>query len=412
MGLFTAKNNSPRYGVLVDIGSGSVLASIVASDPNKTHPEIIWSAREYTPFREVDEMSVGAKSIKTSLMNVFMRLDSEGRKVLVETVGGRQPELSLMQVTITSPWSYTVTKTITYQQDEEFTVSDQMIDELLKTAEKKVMEELKENEKMYQLDLSLVSRTTADVVANGYSTKLLRKQQAKDLRLFQTNAVAQNNILKALVETKNKTVVNSDLEVYSFMLVFFYVIKDLFPTANDYCLVDVTYEATELCVVRDGVLRYCTNIPFGAYSIAREISSVTSVPLQEAYNYLGKENMQYLLEKCSEKQKKEVEYIFEKYNDRLVDLFRETGDSLYLPKRIFLHSNLKTESFFKKNIITSAEKVTNSSHAVYNVSERLLTEYYSDEASENLTNSHHDTALLISAQFFHTKAHHLKFEQL
>ena len=410
MGLFSGNKNAVRHGVIVDVGSGSVLVAIVSSDPKKTYPEIIWSKREYTPFKQTAEISVGAKSIMTSIMNVLMSLDGEGRKVLAETLG--KVDLECIQVTISAPWSYTVTKTISYQQDEEFTVSKTLVAELLETAQRKVLEELKENEQIYKFGLTLISRTTTDLIANGYLTKLTGKQKAKSLKLFQSNTIAQNNITETLVDSKGKILPKSDMHMYSFMLCFFYVMKDLYPTSTDFCLVDITYEATEIGIVRDGILKYCTHIPYGSFSIAREISAITSVPLEEAYGYLSKSNIDHLFTKHSATQKNEIQKVFYEYQNRLVELFNETGDSLSIPKKIFLHGNLRSEPFFKKHISEAAGVATSSSHAVNAVSEKVLTEHYEKEAQTNIKNSRNDTALLVSAQFFHNKDYHLEFEQL
>ena len=410
MGLFSQNKNSVRHGVLVDIGSGSVLIAIVTSDQNKSYPDIIWSKREYTPFKPTDEMSVGAKSIMTSIMNVFMALDGEGRASLTEVLG--RVDLDYVQVTVTAPWSYTVTKTISYQQDEDFVLSNALVQELLETAQKKVVEELKRNEQIYRFGLTLVSRTVSDIVANGYLTKSVNKQKVKTLKLFQSNTIIQNHVMETLIDSKNKIIPGSDVSMYSFMLCYFHVLKDLYTLATEFCLVDITYEATEIGIVRDGILRYCTHIPYGAFSIAREISAITSIPLEEAYSYLSKSNIDNLFTKHSAMQKNQIQKVFYEYQNRLVDLFNETGDSLSIPKKIFLHGNLRSEPFFKKHVNEAADTATSSSHAVYTVSEKVLTEHYAKEAQGNIKNSKKDTALLISAQFFHNKAYHLKFEQL
>jgi hypothetical protein len=411
MSFFSIGESDVKYAVLVDIGSGSVLASIVASDPNKSHPDIIWSKREYTPFRETDEITNGAKSVMTSLMNVFMALDSEGRSVFREKTGVRK--IPYLIITISAPWSYTVTKTISYKQKEEFTVSSTLISELLRASQKKVIEELKENEKMHDLGLSIISRTTTDVISNGYRIKITEKQKAKSLKVVQSSVIIQKYLTDAVLDVRDKVFPNIDLMQYSFMLVYFYAMKDLYPTDNEFCLIDITYEATEIGVVRDGVLQYCTHIPYGSFSIAREISTALSVPLEEALMYLKEADITTYLAQYSEKQQKEVLVILNKYKEQLQQLFLETGDSLSIPKMIFLHSDLSSEPFFKKQITEACKSVTSSSHVVNNVTTDLLMRNYSEKDKEGKENNNNfDTALLISAQFFHTQDFQLDFEQL
>lgn len=408
MGFFSLGQNKIRYGVLIDIGSGSVLVSIIASDPAKTYPDIIWSKREYTPLRHINQVADSAKSVMTSLMNVLMTLDSEGRKTFFEKTG--QHKLHNIQVAISAPWSYTVTKTISYQNNEEFEVSFTLIEELLRTAQQKAQEEMLENEKVNNLGLEIVARTTIQVMANGYPVEITGKQKALSLKVAEASAVVQEYLIKAIDDLQEKVFPSTNLKKYSFMLPYFYIIRDLNSTTSEYCLIDVTYESTEIGIVRDGVLNYCTHTPYGSFSIAREISNTLSVPLAEAYGYLCNQDFSSYIIKYTEKQKKEIEQIIESYRMHLAEIFKETGDSLSIPKRIYLHSDLKTESFFNKQIAEAATLATGAQHAVYDVTTELLTKHYPNDISNALKASEQDTALLISAQFFHSLHLHDKFE--
>lgn len=408
MGFFSDDNI--EYGVVVDIGSGSVLAAIVESDASKAYPEVVWSKREYAPLRQVDSLSNSVKGVMTALARVLMDLDSKGRTVFREKVS--KGKLSLMQVTIAAPWSYTITKVISYKKKEEFTISRNFLEELLRTAEQKVQDELKENERIHNLGLKVISRITADVVANGYSVEIANKQKANSLRVVQLSAITQEGIVGEIEEMHDKLFPDTDLKEYSFMMAFFYSILELYPEQTECVLVDITYEATELGVVRDGVLQYCTHLPYGSFSLAREIAVILSVPLEEAHGYLSEPDFDVILDKYSERQKKEVQTVFAEYEKSLVELFHETGDKLSIPKGIFLHSNVHIAPLFKKILAKSASTTTKSSHLVYNVTGDLLTKYYPEVEQVKLKDTDRDTAMLISAQFFHTRNYGQKFEQL
>lgn len=410
MTFLSSDKNEARYGVVVDIGSGSVLASIIESEPDKSYPKVLWFKRDYTPLRQVDSLNRTIKSIMTTLISVMMSLDSEGRRILNE----QRPKAKIthLQFSIAAPWSYTVAKTISYTNNEEFLVTEELLSELLRMAEQKVLEELEENEKIHNLDLSIISRTTADIIANGYSINLTGKQKARSLKIIELNAITNEGIVKEIKEVQEKMFPRSLVTQYSFMMPFFYTIMDLYNNTIECCLIDVTYEATEIGVVRDGVLQYCSHIPFGSISLAREIAKILSVPLEEALNYLELEDLSVVLGKCSVQQKSDIEKVFSSYREQLVGLFHETGDKLSIPKSLFLHTSLDLANFFKKQIIESANIATKSSHVVYNVTSDLLTKHYTKDEQSLMKNSKQDTAMLISAQFFHTRSYERQFEQL
>ncbi|MEZ4195520.1 MAG: hypothetical protein R3B53_03995 [Candidatus Paceibacterota bacterium] len=410
MAFFSGSKNDLNYSALVDIGSGSVLVTIIGSDPGKAHPDIIWSKREYTALQNIDSISQSAKNVMSSLLNAMMILDSEGRKALKEAVG--ISKLDFVQVTIAAPWSYTVTKTISYKHDEPFNVSPDLVEELLRTSHKKVEEELSENEKANNLGLSVVTRSCVGIIANGYPVTQPSNQKAKSLKIVESSAVAQNYLLDALEEVQHKVLPGSKSSLYSFMLIYYYLIKSLYPDTQEYCLVDITYEATEVGIVRDGILNYSTHTPYGAYSLAREISNILQIPLTEAFGHLHDENLNLDNLTLTAGQKKDIEILLNSYTDKISALFHETGDALSVPKKIFLHGNLETEAFFKEQISVAAKKATGLSHAVYPVSTVLLTRHYSEADKSHFMENASDTALLISAQFFHNREFHSKFEQL
>lgn len=105
-----------RYGAILDIGSGSVGVAIVASDPLQKNPEIVWSHRERMLLRDTDTIEQSAKHITTALLNTILTLGSEGIRALRQHE--KNSSIETMQVTISAPWSYTITKTVSYTHEE------------------------------------------------------------------------------------------------------------------------------------------------------------------------------------------------------------------------------------------------------------------------------------------------------
>ena len=116
MSLFRSQSTTVRYGVVIEIGSGSVLVAIVKSDQAATHPEVIWSKREHAPRRSESDLEMSAKGVMTALMNAILLIEGEGKKVLSLTATGAT--LNHIQVSISAPWSYTITKVINYTEEK------------------------------------------------------------------------------------------------------------------------------------------------------------------------------------------------------------------------------------------------------------------------------------------------------
>lgn len=403
MSFFSHEKSSVRYGAVVEIGSGSVLVSLIKSDQALPHPDIIWSKREYAPRRASGDLMSSAKGVLTALMNAILLIESEGRAALHAASPGAQ--LNDMQVSVTAPWSYTITKVISYSEEQPFTITEGLLQSLMDAARKKITEEMKENELASDLGLAIMTRATTDVQANDYRTADPIGQTADSLTLTQVSAVAQTYLTDAITDLKNKVMPKAHLERFSFMLMFHCIIRDLYYQMTEYCLVDITYEATEIGIVRDGILRYCTHTAIGISTIAREVAVTLNIPIEEAHAFLKEPYHTHARAALSAANQAALAVILTEYQDNVTALFHETGDTLSIPKVLFLHGGHQVEDFFSTQISAAAKAATNSSHTVHTVSTDLLTQNFSPEQKAALLLQTPDTGMLVAAQFFH-KQHH------
>ncbi|MES2749453.1 MAG: hypothetical protein V4606_03600 [Patescibacteria group bacterium] len=410
MSLFSQSESTIRFGAVIEIGSGSVMASIIKSDSAKKSPEIIWSKREYAVKRAESDTVVNAKSVITALINAILLLENDGTKLL--RVAYPRSKITHIQVSMTAPWSYTITKVIGYEKETPFEITEALLQSLTQAAQKKITEELKENELASDLGLAIMTRATTDIQANDYKIENPKGKRASSVTLTQVSAVAQTYLTDAVRDIKTKVFKQASLEQFSFMLMFHCIIREFNNQLSEYCLVDVTYEATEIGVVRGGILRYCTHTPIGISTLARTISTILNIPLAEAYAFLKEPYFSHAMESISPDKRAEVEVVFDEYQNNLANLFRETGDTLSIPKTLFMHGDNQTENFFSVQLTEAAKKATGSIHTVHKVTSELLTNHYNAEEKKALLTVTDDTAMLVAAQFFHKQHHCNDFIQL
>lgn len=399
MSFFSTHNKTDTYGVLFDIGSGSVLTAIVHSHAENPHPRVVWSHREQAPLRSMESLEQASKPIMTALINAAMELDTNGRRVLFQY--NPSAKIDHIQSTISAPWSHTVTKTIQYTQEKPFVITQTLIAELIKTTEEKISNELKTTETLDDLGLKTITTATVDMLSNGYRVLRPEGGRASEFSLSRANVVAQKHIVKTLDETVEKIFPNKEQRQFSFMLMAHSVLQNLFPQLHDMSIIDVTYEATEMGIVRDGSLQYATHTPFGSFSLAREISVALSVPLTEAFGYVRSEKPLMFLDSLTVSKKAEVELVFQAYVEKLSILFRETGDELSIPKTTVLHADLHSEPLFLHLIEKAAKQCTKSTPVITLITKEIFKQTFDDKATKEFFTNSSDTALLLSAMFFH-----------
>ena len=405
MSLFSNKNSSERVGAIIDIGSGSVLVAIVVSHSGKKKPTVVWSHREQAPLRTIESLDQSAKSVMTSLVNALLQFDSKGRQALHDY--SKHARIEEVQCCICAPWAYTVTKNITYNQNESFEITKALIESLIESAEKSTQAELAENEAATELGLTIITRSTLDTLANGYRVAIGTEGKATELQISQVSVVTQQYLVDHLTDLKHKIFSDKPLHKLSYMLALYSVTDELFHDSGDFCLVDVTYEATEIGIVRDGTLTYSTHIPFGSFSLARELAHSTSLPLLQSFQSLHDGYPLPCMSTLSESQQKDIEAALEAYMIRLKDLFAETGDDLSIPKRIYVHTENELEPLYEHLITRAVTAVLKTAPTIKPLSS-LLTGMVEVIHPEQNT----DTAMLVAAKFFHTQNVRRNFEYL
>lgn len=407
MGIFSFGQRRDRFGIVIDVGSGSVLTAIVHSDPKFEHPTIVWAHREHTALKQINSIEQSAKAVLAALMNASIKLDSEGRKILREYAPSAR--LTKLQCSIAAPWSYTVTKTINVRHDEAMEINESLIEELTYSAQKQVQEELNEQETTASFGLEVITKATMDLLTNGYRVADPEGERAQSLVLTQATVVAQKYLSDGLQEMKRKLFPGTTLERVSFILLLYCAVRHLHKNLDDVCLVDVTDEATEIGIVRDGSLKFSTHMSFGMFSLAREISVVTNIPLIEALGHLRSKDIVSIRNLFPEGKHPDIDRIFTAYCTKLASIFNETGDTLSIPKQIILHIEDSFQPLFSQLVKKAANQATKIEHSILLMSDSLTSKEQKEAYQSTVGDYVHDTSLLVHAEFFHKREHCLGF---
>ncbi len=407
MSLFSFGENKDRFGIIIDVGSGSVLTAIVHSKQSDEHPMIVWAHREHTALKNIKSVEQSAKAVLAALMNASLKLESEGRPALLEY--SSSAKLSLTQCSIAAPWSYTVTKTININQEDPIEITLNFVDELVYTAQKQVEEELKEHSNTTDIGLTVIAKSTMDLLSNGYRVKDPEGETATSLKLTQATVVAQQYVMNGITEVHQKLFPKAKVEAMSFILMLYCTTRSLHPEIDDICLVDITDEASEIGIVRDGSLKYSTHIPFGMSSLAREISATCNIPLHEALGYLRSKDVAGIKQHLPESKHNDISIIFDAYIEKLAGLLNETGDTLSIPKQISLHVESSYDALFTNLISRAAKSATKIDHSVTSIAVEMIPAEHRQALKEHIGEYVNDTALLLNAEFFHKQKHCLDF---
>ncbi|MCA9362656.1 hypothetical protein KC906_04725, partial [Candidatus Kaiserbacteria bacterium] len=142
----------------------------------------------------------------------------------------------------------------------------------------------------------------------------------------------------------------------------------------------------------------------------REISAITKIPLHEAFAHLHSEKPLAFIKSLTPKQAEEVETLLDSYTEKISELFQQTGDALSIPKQIILHSDLDSEPLFASLVSKAAKRAIKAEPFITPVTKELITQTFKAATTDSGTKIPLDTALLLSAQFFHKLQKPFAFE--
>lgn len=371
--------------LIVDVGSGSVGMSIVTFDTEKKEPIFLWSHREFSLMRDINDESDRLKQISTTVVNCFLELGGNGLKTLRNKEGDYT--INTVQVTIAAPWTFTATKTVNLTDEHPFTVTQEIIDSLTEQSQKETLATV-EKANLSKSNLELITNKSINIRVNGYTVTEVSDQKGREVEMSHVSSLVNKTLLNTIEESCSKIIPKATIETNSFMFVFYSTLRAMHPDTSEVCLVDVTKEAIELGIVRDGVLYHTTHTPYGSYTLAREISSLCNIPKEEAYSIL-KSNEDFTTKALSEEKTDQLNAILSTFELKISSLFLETGDTLSIPKTIFLHSDIMTESFFSQHLKTAAEEATKNEHSVHNITSKIF-------SKENIN----DSGIALSTHYY------------
>lgn len=314
------KNPDRRCGVIVDIGSASIATAIVVSDTDQESPEVIWSQVDRCPITPTLETSELAKRLTSTLTTNMLALGSMG----LTSLTNHDSDLTVtdMQVTIGAPWTYTVPKRIRTSFEAPTEITEDLIDDLVKTADDTMMQTFGSMDIFAELGLEQIHSDITNFTLNDYAVTQAYGHEAKTLTVTRLLSVCQKQLVDAIREMHEKIVPKTKLNINAFIhnLHHFPVLAQ--AGERSYGLIDLSGEATEVGIVLDGQLINVIHAPFGHYAAARILSETGYQPLEGSLGSLQSTNNTAVLRV---------------YSQKVLETISRAAMDAELPKHFYVH---------------------------------------------------------------------------
>ncbi len=282
MSIFSfGKKEKEELVLIVDIGSASVGVAIATLSREGT-PLIHMVAREDMVFQEELNTSRFRKSLTDALSKVMNQLVPVHMPEIIKKTGLSLPVRAY--VVFSSPWHASETRTVSSAQDTPFRMTEEMMERIVK----REIDSFERTGLPAQIGgaFSVSEKHVMRVALNGYETKEPFGKEARTLDLGIFLSVIPQPVLDDVKGAIEKSYAISKYSFHSFPFVVFDVVRGFATAPDQFLIIDVGGEVTDVSLVADRVLLETATFPVGKRTILRNLSRALQTTPDEALSLI------------------------------------------------------------------------------------------------------------------------------
>lgn len=328
---FGGKNKSKKI-ILFDFRSSSVAASIMSTHSDSDVPTILFTQREHYYFTEAPKADEFINRAHVALKKCIKAIHA-----FKTTDPNLEHTVSEVHVLYGAPWYTPDFLDIHYEQDKNFTFSKELLTKIVKHATK----DLENN-----TPGTIIEKNVASILINGYETNEPFNKKARDVKMsFYLSHVSEET--KSDIEQIIKDGFHVDeIHSHSHTSVLYSFLKQNFHATDNYVLLDVSGEITEITIIRNSFFKKHITIPVGAHIFARKLSELSGYDLYTSRSHLNV----FLDDKNEPTSKKKIAKVFEHIKDYYLDLVKTSFNQqkvVDIPTKIFIISDSEVRNLVK-----------------------------------------------------------------
>lgn len=271
MSIFS-NNKNEELMLVFNIGSSSVGVTLFRAQKSGI-PKIIFSFTELIFVKE--QMDI----------DHFLSLTIKALEIMVDKVykaGLGAP--SKVFCVLSAPWQVSQTRIINLKRNTPFVFNTKIADELMQK-EIKLFEE--ENIAKYGSSVRTIEVKNIKTMLNGYETSQPLNKKTKELDMTIFISISGEKVLKEIEKAISKHYHSNKIIFSSFTMASFTVVRDMFTNSENFLLVDIGGEITDVSMTKKKILTDSASFPLGLNFLTRGVASALACTLDEANSLIS-----------------------------------------------------------------------------------------------------------------------------
>jgi hypothetical protein len=397
MVFFGNKKGVSDITLIFDIGSSSVGGALVQYKDSLA-PHILFSVRKNILFKEdfnFDEFYISMlRSLEDVTIDVLSSLSSSVEDVAdslnqsTSRVAGKHPRRKIKNIycVFSSPWYVPKIIDLSTDYGKEIPITPDVVWGFVKQAAHNAKAEYSDPS-----SIGLLEERVLEYRLNGYRIDNPVSLRAKSIELKLYLSAVFKQTMGAVKSPIRKILSFRKIRSFSFLMIFFSLMRDVHPDRKSFITLDMRGEVTEVGVTNDDVLTHAFTVPWGKHSLLRDVAAKLHVELFEASSKLSL----FLAGKLEGQAQKEVGFLVEEEILHMKTMLKEhLNNEIYLPDQVYVLSD--------KDMETVAERAARSLYDDTLVSPEiaLLSDQYFDNHATFAKPRYADRFLTAQALYF------------
>jgi len=280
MGLFSSTSNKKNIELICDIGNRSVGISLVEYVFGVKTPNVIFTDRFYSPYKEVKDIeniiSVFSKDLKGLLNNALKHCIS---------LGITPTSVSCFY---SSPWYIAQTHILKVKQSEPIVFSKTIMKKILDEGKKSFLsEDIKKEYFFYAKDLRLIENRITQIKLNGYQTNKPFGKKASNVEASVFFGAVPKEIIALVEDVIDHMWHKIKVQHHTFPIASFSLLRNELNITGNFLIVNIADDITDMSFVNDNILLDTISFPLGKRKLIESIENNCNINYELASSALS-----------------------------------------------------------------------------------------------------------------------------
>ncbi len=256
---FFSSQKKREYAAIFDIESGSVGGSMVALE-HGGKPEILFSSRNVFPV-----------PAKLAYERYFSLLISSLEKIIADMQRKALKRPKHIYISLPSVLHLSALRVLRKKEDTPILVTKKSLAGMVGEAPKTPEATGSDSYLPPETPTSTIERQVIGIKLNGYDVANPYEKRATEVELTLYESITEELIMKKIATSVGGLFHSEHITFFTSMLAVYSALREVLPEMDNYLVLDVTGEVTDVIVVARKGLASTFSIPFGAHALVRSI---------------------------------------------------------------------------------------------------------------------------------------------